>query len=293
MFIDDLGSALPLLLVKPLLALPDTTPLAACDLVPTQATGERRRAAAQAPAVSPRAKVQPLHLTPRHDGLDPVARRSLAIVVVLLHGLAGWALLQVQGVREAVVEAAPIMVSLLAPVRPNEPVKPQPAPPQPQLKPQPSQPVARPTNLLAAASQLSQPTDFVAARAEPIEALPVPARSSVPTTLSTPPAPVATTVEPPAAKKIAPNALRYLTEPRVNVPLLSRRLGESGMVHLRIVVDAKGNLKEASVKKSSGFERLDKQALEDIRSARFVAHMENGQALQVESIAVLSYELER
>ncbi len=76
-------------------------------------------------------------------------------------------------------------------------------------------------------------------------------------------------------------------------PLLSRRLGESGVAHLRIVVDTRGNLKEASLKKSTGFARLDQQALMDIRSARFAPYLENGQAVEWETIALLSYELDR
>jgi protein TonB len=98
---------------------------------------------------------------------------------------------------------------------------------------------------------------------------------------------------PPAVKQIAPNAVRYLAEPRLTVPLLSRRLGESGIVHLRIVVDARGNLKEATLKKSSGFERIDAQALQDIRTARFAPYLENGQPLEWETTALLSYELLR
>ncbi len=98
---------------------------------------------------------------------------------------------------------------------------------------------------------------------------------------------------PPAVKQIAPNAVRYVAEPRLTVPLLSRRLGESGIVHLRIVVDARGQLKDASVKKSSGFERIDAQALQDIRTARFAPYLENGQPLDWETTALLSYELIR
>jgi protein TonB len=101
------------------------------------------------------------------------------------------------------------------------------------------------------------------------------------------------TPAPQALKKIAPNAVRYLVEPRVTVPLLSRRLGESGIVHLRIVVDARGQLKDAAVKKSSGFARIDAQALQDIRTAHFAPYLENGQALEWETTALLSYELIR
>jgi len=75
--------------------------------------------------------------------------------------------------------------------------------------------------------------------------------------------------------------------------LQSRRLGESGVVHLRIVVDAQGQLKEVSLKKSAGFARLDQQALHDIRTARFAPYLENGRAIEWETTALLSYESEK
>ncbi len=60
-------------------------------------------------------------------------------------------------------------------------------------------------------------------------------------------------------------------------------LGESGTVLLHILVDERGQLKSATVKKSSGFDRLDQQALLDIRSARFCALSGAGPAGRVGS----------
>jgi protein TonB len=137
-----------------------------------------------------------------------------------------------------VVEAAPIMVSLIQPAETPKPAPPPPPAPQP-VKPRPA------------------------------------------------PAP-----QPALPKQVPASALRYLVEPRTSVPLLSRRLGESGTVLLRVVVDVRGHLKEVSIRKSSGFARLDQQALQDIRSARFVPQTENGQPIEVESTAAFAYELD-
>ncbi len=167
------------------------------------------------------------------DELGPTARRVLTGGVLAAHVLGGWALLQVDAVRQAVIEAAPIMVSLI-----DAPAPPKPAPPP------------------------------------------------------APPAPPAQ-VAPAVPRQIPPSAVRYVVEPRLTVPLLSRRLGEQGLVHLRIVVDARGQLKEASLKKSSGFARIDQQALQDIRSARFAPYLDNGQPIEWETTALLSYELDR
>ncbi|PTT87409.1 energy transducer TonB, partial [Pelomonas sp. HMWF004] len=84
---------------------------------------------------------------------------------------------------------------------------------------------------------------------------------------------------------------RYLKEPTLNFPLLSRRAKESGTVVLRITVDAAGRLKEAWVHKSSGFERLDQQALQDMRSARFAPQMEDGKPVEWQTLAPLAYDL--
>ena len=92
-------------------------------------------------------------------------------------------------------------------------------------------------------------------------------------------------------KQIAPSAVRYLTLPKLNFPLLSKRAHESGVVVLRITVDVAGRLKDATVQKSSGFERLDQQALQDIRSARFMPQMEDGKPIEWGTRAPLAYDL--
>jgi len=223
-----------------------------------------------------------LPLARQADELGPVARRALAGGVLAVHLLGGWALLQVDAVRQAVVQAAPIMVSLIQPAEPPKPAPPPPPVPQP-VKPRPT-----PAPLIAAAPvPAPQPPSFVAPAPE-LAPAPVAAVAPAP---PAPPAPVVAAAQPPAPKQVPASALRYLVEPRTSVPVMSRRLGESGIVVLRVIVDAKGLLKEASIKKSSGFARLDQQALQDIRSARFVPQTENGQPIEVESSAAFSYEL--
>ncbi|MBB4842710.1 protein TonB [Paucibacter oligotrophus] len=229
---------------------------------------------------------------PAPQGLvaQPLLSRELkwgaAVLMLLAHAAALWALLQFAPPVKPAMTVVPLMVSMVAPAQEKE--QPPPPPPKPmKLAPQP-RPSKAPPILVAEAAPTAD--SFVAMRPEPShEPSPAPAQvlERAPA-LVAPPAPPA-----PAVKQIAPSALRYLSEPRMTVPLLSRRLGESGIVHLRILVDAKGRLQDASVKKSSGFERLDKQALDDIRSARFTPHIENGQPVPVETTALLSYELDR
>jgi len=60
------------------------------------------------------------------ETLSTMQRRAVVAAIVGLHLVAVWALLQVQAVRDAAVQAAPILVSLLA-----TPVPPAPPPPTP------------------------------------------------------------------------------------------------------------------------------------------------------------------
>jgi protein TonB len=218
------------------------------------------------------------------DGLSPGARRALTAGVLVAHLLGGWALLQVDAVRQAVVEAAPIMVSLLPP---SELAKPVPQPPAPAPAPRPRAAPAPAPVIAAAAAPTPVAAPFVAPEPAPAPVVAVQAPPAPPA----PPAPVAPPA-PPAPKVIPPSAVRYLVEPKTSVPLISRRLRESGVVVLRIVVDAQGQLKEASVRKSSGFARLDQQALQDIRTARFAPYTENGKPIEWETSAPFSYEID-
>lgn len=58
-------------------------------------------------------------------------------------------------------------------------------------------------------------------------------------------------------------------EPPVYPPL-SRRLGEQGVVTLRVLIDEEGRPVEVTVSSSSGYPRLDEAALRAVRAARFL-----------------------
>ena len=61
-------------------------------------------------------------------------------------------------------------------------------------------------------------------------------------------------------------------------PRLSERRGEQGRVVIRVVISPRGDVTKATVRSSSGFERLDDAALDAARSARFKPYTENGVA---------------
>lgn len=209
-------------------------------------------------------------------------RRRLALGVLALHALFFWALLQHDLVRQVVQQAKPIVVSLIS----------DPEPPRPRVVvAQPTLPVVQIPALFVPVPEVQITAPAITAQVTVMPPPPAPAQPQV-----TAPNSISVSVQPPAApaiKTIPPGSVRYLNEPRLVVPTMSRRLGEQGIVHLRVVVDVNGRPREITLKKSSGFDRLDQQALQDMRSARFVPQTENGQPIEWEVVAPLSYELVR
>ena len=68
----------------------------------------------------------------------------------------------------------------------------------------------------------------------------------------------------------------YLNNPKPPYPPMSKRLGETGTVILKVLVGADGTAKEVQIRKSSGFERLDMAAQEAVRKWRFVPGTRGG-----------------
>jgi periplasmic protein TonB len=73
----------------------------------------------------------------------------------------------------------------------------------------------------------------------------------------------------------------YLKPPAPRYPTESRRLGEEGMVLLRVVIDESGRANRIEIQRSSGHSRLDDAALEAVRSALFRPYVEDGIARAV------------
>jgi protein TonB len=67
--------------------------------------------------------------------------------------------------------------------------------------------------------------------------------------------------------------------PPPDYPRLSRRLGEEGVVVLRIELDEEGNVTAAQVSASSGFTRLDQAALAAVRTWRCTPARREGQSV--------------
>jgi protein TonB len=224
----------------------------------------------------------PTHTT-MNDGLSPGQLRAVVGAIALAHIAGAWALMQVPPAQELVATPVPIFVSFVSP--PAAPTPPVPAPPPPPRAEQPP-PRVTPAVPLVTAAPTPAPAPFVAEPPPP--PLPTPAPPAPPVA-EAPPAPPA---PPPAPKTIPASAVQYLVPPELDYPRTSKRLGETGRVMVRVYVDEAGAVREVQLHKSSGFSRLDDEAVRAVKRARFKPYLENGRPTPGWAFIPLTFELE-
>ena len=103
---------------------------------------------------------------------------------------------------------------------------------------------------------------------------PPPIEAPVAVAPAPPPAPPAP--PPPPRVELPSTDADYLQNPSPGYPAISKRLGETGTVLLRVTINAAGSPERVVVKKSSGFDRLDKVAVDTVQRWRFVPGKVNG-----------------
>ncbi|MEO8656460.1 MAG: energy transducer TonB [Ramlibacter sp.] len=200
----------------------------------------------------------------------------IAAGVVLLHAAALWALQSGRVPRPAAVVVPVTLVS--EQVTPPSPViaPPPPAqqpkrPPPPARKPAPrkTEPArAPPPKALAAPTPL--PAPVAPATAPEAPALPMAAApSSEPAGPAGPPGPPGPPSSPARVELPSSNA-SYLQNPAPVYPAISKRLGEQGKVLVRVLIGADGIPQKAELKRGSGFDRLDRSALDYVMKCRYV-----------------------
>lgn len=198
------------------------------------------------------------------------------LAVVAVHVVAGWALLSVDMVRDAVVDVVPAMVVTMldTQLQPESYTPPPPASLPLQLTPL--------TALLPIQEQAAIPLAPIdAARYQPVETATITngeATERLRESASLP-------------RIIPASAVEYLVSPRPVYPLYSRRAREIGVVLLRVLINDKGLPAQVEVEKSSGYSRLDEAAVVAMRGARFKPYTERGVALAVWAPAPIVFEL--
>lgn len=193
--------------------------------------------------------------------------RNLRIVVtvLLLHVGVLWAL-QTGLLRRVVEIIVPAQV-LVEMVTPKED-KPEPQPPPPKPVKTKLTPVTPPTPL-AVTTPAPQPSEITLAPVDPSPPVNAVEKTSSNATAT---ATTSTVAAPPAPPKLElPSSdADYLNNPKPPYPPLSKRMGEQGKVVIRTLIGADGVATEASIQKSSGFDRLDQAALATARKWRYV-----------------------
>jgi protein TonB len=177
------------------------------------------------------------------------------VFVILLHAAALGALWQHRLLPSSSTIDA-LFVHFIAPPAPPKAEKPKSPPPKPQRveKPQPRQ--------LVAEAPVTAPIDYVAPlppRQEPVIDAPRMPLSANPMALGSELSLACPERAPPV------------------YPAMSRRLGEVGIVVLRVELDEQGLVANAKVETASGFERLDHAALAAVKTWRCNPPQRNGQ----------------
>lgn len=218
------------------------------------------------------------------NDLSPLQRCTMVGGILALHGVALWGLLQVDAVRAAVLEVAPVFIDVLARPEPPKPEPPKPATPQ---LPKPT-PLAPPPVIAAPAA--AEPAPFTVPPSPPEPPAPTPVQTVWPPAPAPPPPPVA----PPAPKLIPASAVQFLELPVVDYPRQSRRNNEAGVTLVRACIDTQGGApRSVAVEKSSGFARLDQAAVAAVQRARFKPYTENGQPVEGWALIPIHFELEK
>lgn len=103
-----------------------------------------------------------------------------------------------------------------------------------------------------------------------------------------PPEPVAAQPAP----EIPPNFVAaYLNNPSPAYPAVSRRLGETGKVLLRVLVSPLGAAERVEIHQSSGYDRLDQAALQAVRRWKFVPARQGDSAVAAAVIVPIDFQL--
>ena len=195
-------------------------------------------------------------------------RIGLTVAVAML-AIAVIALLSYAPARQALLQAAPIMVELISPPKAEPP-----RPPPPVELPKP-RPVMKAIQVPLQAPVLSAPAEAPS----PVVAPPPP-----------PPAPVAVAPPEPVTPPVF-NA-NYLDNPAPAYPAMSRRMREEGKVLLRVLVNPKGGADEVQVRTSSGSARLDDAARDTVRRWKFVPARRGAEAVPAWVLIPISFRLE-
>lgn len=198
------------------------------------------------------------------------------LLVVMLHLAALWGL-WAHRLLPLQEEAPTLFVNFITPPSPPK------AEPAPQREPPRPRPEARP-------AEQPQPRQLVAE-----------APVTAPSDVAVPPAPTFVIAAPAESRPAAPAGPVALgaelsvscperTPP--NYPMLSRRMGETGVAILRVELDEQGGVAAATIATGSGFARLDEAALAAVKTWRCSPAQRNGRPARAVALQPFKFVLQ-
>ncbi|GAB2847416.1 energy transducer TonB [Pseudoduganella ginsengisoli] len=204
---------------------------------------------------------------------------KVSVVVGLHVGLA--AMLQ-SGMLHSAVQAVmpePVMVTFVTPPPPPAESKPQPKTVEVAKAPTVTPPPLPQLNTVVENTITLPPPAPRVAQEQPAAPAAV---------VSAPPAPPA----PPApASPRTVQGVEYVRPPALIYPSVSKRLGETGVVMLRVLVSEKGLPEQVQINKSSGYANLDEAGRQAAMRALFKPYMEDGKAVPVYVLVPINFSL--
>ncbi|MYN00563.1 TonB family protein [Pseudoduganella sp. DS3] len=211
----------------------------------------------------------------RAKGSDKLTKIA---VVVALHAILGYAI--ANGTMHRLVDRMPEIVEVKFVAAPPPPPASQPktvevAPKAPSITPPPL-----PMLPIVIENTITPPPS----QARVVEAAPSTPVAAAPVS-SAPAAPAA-----PAGPRVI-SAVEYIRAPQPVYPSVSRRMGETGVVTLRVLVNEKGYAEQASVQKSSGSSNLDEAGRAAVMRALFKPYVEDGKAQPVYVVVPINFQI--
>jgi protein TonB len=191
--------------------------------------------------------------------------------VLLAHLALLWAMGQAWLEQASTLEEAQV---IMATVMVESPTPPAPQPQPKSLSPAVQQP--RPTPVPTPLPTLSKQAE--ASSSAPVVASVVAAANSAPAKSSPPAvAPSSSFGKPAPPSLVLPSSdADYLNNPPPAYPRLSKRMGEQGTVIVRVFIGLQGTAEQAEIRTSSGYDRLDKAALDTVQRWRYVPGKRHG-----------------
>jgi protein TonB len=209
----------------------------------------------------------------------PVERVVGLSLVLALHAAVLYGLWNAQLIPSP-VDAATMFVNFIAPAEVKKTYEPKRAPAP---KPRPIEPLPQ-TRQLVSETPATAPTDYVAppppTKPEPIQAT-VAAPPIIQAPLPVGPVALASELSVACPKRSAPT-----------YPAMSHRLGETGVVMLRVELSESGQVVNARIQSSSGFDRLDDAALVAVRTWHCNPATRNGQAVRSTALQPFNFVLQ-